>query len=209
MCNRVKTSLENKFTDTDKKVSFVSPFKNQAKILENFVVSDTNNIMLRNGTVHTIQGHTTDILIASIAATEYSVFLTPPLSWVAGLNANLQRIFDKLLRDARRVRNRYDLDLRPVLNDIEPIWEAELRQYIGRNTEREFLEMTTTKGFEQDILPGDNMYRFNRFAPNLFNVLLSRPRSAIILLAHRTMFKTNIILKLIKMWFDTYKSYCG
>ncbi len=130
------------------KVSVISPFRVQAKILNNFISSKVVDLL--NGTVHVMQGQTRDIVIGSIAATNSSIFLAPPKYWILDLAENIEEIFKRLNYDAKKCQKIYKFNFRPVLDEIKQKWNKSLKEYSLRNfnyNERE-LKMSTYAGYE-------------------------------------------------------------
>ena len=190
------------------KVSVISPFRIQAKILNNFISSKLVDLL--NGTVHVMQGQTRDIVIGSISAANSSIFLTPPKKWILGLAENTEEIFSRLNYDANRCKEIYKFEFRPVLNEIKQKWDTALNEYKRRNffSNEEELKLSTYAGYEyKGELKNRKLYRSNIFAPNIFNVLYSRARSCLVLFSHEAIARKNIILNLTKIWIDTYNDF--
>ena len=190
------------------KVSVISPFRIQAKILNNFISSKLVDLL--NGTVHVMQGQTRDIVIGSISATNSSIFLTPPKKWILDLAENTEEIFNRLIFDANKCKEIYKFEFTPVLNEIKQKWDKALNEYKQRNFlhNEEELKLSTYAGYEyKGELKNRKLYRSNIFAPNIFNVLYSRARSCLVLFSHEAIARKNIILNLTKIWIDTYNDF--
>jgi len=190
------------------KVSVISPFRIQAKILNNYI--NSNLVDLLNGTVHVMQGQTRDIVIGSISATNSSIFLTPPKKWSLDLAKNVEEIFKRLNHDAKKCQRIYNFDFRPVLDEIKLKWEDSLNEYKHRNFiyKEQELKLSTYAGNEYvGRIRNRNLYYSNDFAPNIFNVLYSRARSCLVLFSHEAISRKNLILNLTKIWTDTYRDF--
>ncbi len=209
ICQDLIDQLAAKDPSCSMKVGIITPFYSHAAYLRHVLRSPSPSIQLDVGTVHVAQGRTYDYVIFSLAATTPSPFLNPSKKWVLHLKQYLELIFQRLKREAASIEilryPNYTAHLKEVYNHwseyLEPFNEEDnksanpsLRLRLFKDVERDFefsLEI-------EEKLPE------NDFAPNIFNVALSRARHRLVILGHFSVLHQNPLVNLIYSWAEIF-----
>ncbi len=194
------------------KIGIISPFRAQANYLQKVLNSQSSEIELDCGTVHVTQGRTYDTLILSLAATTLSPFLNPPNSWVIQLKKSLKTILQNLMVEKENLLSLGYLNFQTKLEKVFSLWikyldSIEEVQFSNIDMPEKLIKLRLFEDAEMDFLFNPDPIKTlpeNDYAPNIFNVALSRTKSRLIIIGNYSVLHQNPLINLIYSWISIF-----
>ncbi|MFX0207540.1 MAG: AAA domain-containing protein [Candidatus Hodarchaeota archaeon] len=191
------------------KVGVITPFYAQAAYLRRMLHTPPPSLQLDIGTVHVAQGRSYDCVILSLGATTPSPFLNPPKKWIFHLKQHLELICHRLKREALSIKELQYPNYKTQLQHVYDCWSEQLEPFNEENGNRtkDSLRLRLFQDAEMDFIfdldVNENLPE-NDFAPNIFNVALSRARNRLVVLGHYNVLHQNPIVNLIYSWAEIF-----
>ncbi len=209
VCQNLIDQLVAKESSQPLKVGVITPFHTQAAYLRRVLHSLPSSVQLDIGTVHVAQGRTYDCVILSLSATTPSPFLNPPKKWLLRLKKYLELIHHRLKREAISIEELKYSNYLTQLQQVYNRWVEYLEPFNGENDKNSSspLRLRLFKDVETDFvfdLETNEELPENDFAPNIFNVALSRARHRLVVIGHFDTLHQNPLVNLIHSWADIF-----